>query len=84
MVPACKGNTKMLNCKIYLRRFFAKLPTFLHKFACIPHKYRHFESFYLHRNYILPTHNYILPTLKHPYNVVSETNTCIYNRYYYG
>ena len=46
MVPACKGNTKMLNCKIYLRQFFAKLPTYLHKFACIPHKYRHFRKFF--------------------------------------
>ena len=45
MVPACKGNTKMLNCKIYLRRFFAKLPTYLHKFTYKPHKYRHLGKF---------------------------------------
>lgn len=84
MVPACKGNTKMLNCKIYLRRFFAKLPTYLHKFTCKPHKYRHFGKFSPTSKLHLPTHNYILPTSKHPYNVVSVINTCIYNRYYYG
>lgn len=84
MVPACKGNTKMLNCKTYLLQFSL---SYLHTYINLP-AYRIntgiLESFYLHRNYILPTHNYILPTSKHLYNVVSETNTCIYNRYYYG
>ena len=84
MVPACKGNTKMLNCKIYLRRFSL---SYLHTYINLLVNRINtgiLESFYLHRNYILPTHNYILPTSKHPYNVVSVINTCIYNRYYYG